>query len=88
MQKLLEAGNIIIFLSMKETQNAPLSTYYFSSCGSYIWVLVSVRLSILPAGTGKPVGAMETEDKLKQMVLMLHYQPWLCFEGGIALGWI
>lgn len=82
MQKLLEAGNIIMFLSTRETQNAPLTTYYFSSCGSSICVLASVSL---PADSGKLLGAIEAESKPKQTVLMLHYQDQLCFGDGIVL---
>lgn len=43
----------------------------FSSSGSCICVPASVRRPIPPADTGKPLGAVAAESKLKQMVLML-----------------
>lgn len=85
MQKLLEAGNIVIFLSTHETQNTPLTTYYFNSCRSCVCVVASVSL---PADNGQPLGAIEAESKPKQMVLMLHYQQQLYLGDGVTLDWL
>lgn len=37
-------------------------------------VVVSVGLFILDANIRKPLGAIEAESKMKQIILLLHYQ--------------